>query len=92
MRTPAQGLLAYVAIFGTLIAGIHQMSWWAAVVGGSVLTLISISNHALTYRALGAGGGDRTYTVLCFSSVLNAAAISAAAFGMGNTLAWILNI
>jgi hypothetical protein len=88
-RTPAQGLLAYAAILGTLIAGIHHMSWWAAVAGASVLALISISNHTFTYRAL-ADGGDSTYTVLYFSSALNAAAISAAALGMGNAVGWLL--
>jgi hypothetical protein len=91
MRTPAQGLLAYAAILGTLIAGMHHMSWWAAVAGGSVLALISISNHAVAYRALG-GGGESTYTMLYFSSALNAAAISAAALGVGKALGWILGI
>jgi hypothetical protein len=91
MRTPAQWLLAYAAILGTVIAGIHHIAWWGAVAGGSVLALISISNHAVAYRALG-GGGESTYTMLYFSSALNAAAVSAAALVLGNALAWILGI
>ena len=91
MRTPAQGLLAYASILAMLTAGIHHMSWWAAVAGGSVLALISISNHAVSYRALG-GGGSGTYAALYFSSTLNAAGISAAALGLGNVLGWMLGI
>ena len=90
MRTPAQGLLAYAAILAMLTAGIHHMSWWAAVAGGSVLALISISNHAVSYRAL--GSGNATYAALYFSSTLNAAGISAAALGLGNVLGWMLGI
>jgi hypothetical protein len=45
MRTRAQGLLAFTAILATCVAGIIHFSWWAAIAGGCIIALISLSNH-----------------------------------------------
>jgi hypothetical protein len=90
MRNPMQGVLAFATILAICVAGILHYSWWAALAGGCVLALISISNHAFAYRAL--GGGELTAGALLFSSFFNAAVISAAALAAGRTIGWAWGI
>jgi hypothetical protein len=90
MRNRTQGVLAFATIFATCVAGILHYSWWAALAGGCVLALISISNHPLAYRAL--GGGQSVAGVLLFSSFFNAAVISAAALAAGRAIGWAWGI
>lgn len=90
MRSPAQGFLAFAAILAVCTAGILQMSWWAVVAGACVLALISISNHAITFRAL--GGADGSASVLMLSSFLNAGANSAAALMVGRLIGWMWGV
>jgi len=86
MRTRAQGLLAYTIILATCTAGILNLSWWAFAAGACALALVSISNYSLTYRTL--GGDHGTGSVLFLSSMLNAAATSAAALMVGRVIGW----
>lgn len=86
MRTPAQGFLAFSAIMVSCLAGILHLSWWAAVVGGCVLMLVSMSNHPVAYRAL--SGGTGSSSVLLFSSFFNSLLISAGALVSGRMIGW----
>jgi hypothetical protein len=90
MRNSAQGFLAFATILAVCTAGIMQLSWWALVAGTCVLTLISVSNHAVTYRAL--GGAEGAGTILMLSSLLNASAISAAALLIGRGIGWLWGV
>jgi hypothetical protein len=88
MRTRAQGLLAFTAILATCVAGIVHVSWWAALAGGCVLALISLSIHPMAYRAL--SGSASSSALLVVSSLLNATMTSAGALLAGRMigLAW----
>jgi hypothetical protein len=86
MRNPAQGALAFATILATCIAGILHLSWWAALAGACVLSLISMSNHPIAYRAL--SGSASSPAVLLFSSVFNATITSAAALAAGRAIGW----
>ena len=90
MRSPAQGFLAFATILAVCTAGILQLSWWALVVGACVLTLVSMSNHAIAYRAL--GGPDGAGAIPMLSSLLNASAISAAALMVGRLIGWMWGV
>jgi hypothetical protein len=90
MRSSAQGILAFAAILATCVAGILQFSWWAFVVGASVLALISISNHAVAYRGLRASEGATG--VLLVSSLLNATVTAAAALVVGKGIGWFWGV
>ena len=89
MRTRGQGVLAYMAILAICTAGVLHFSWWAFVAGACVLALISFSNHPIAYRAL---GGGEAVSILLFSSLLNAAATSAAALMVGRLIGWIWSV
>jgi len=60
------------------------------VAGASVLALISISNHSVVHRALGATEG--AVGVLLLSSLLNATATSAAALVVGRGIGWMWGV
>lgn len=94
IRGPAirnrQSILAYAAILGTCTAGILHFSWWAFVAGACVLALISISNHSIAGRGLGAT--ESAVGVLLFSSLLNATVTSAAALAIGRGIAWVWGV
>ena len=87
MRTPLQGTLAYVAVLSTIVAGVHQVSWWATIAGGCTLALISISNHYIAY-SIPREEARIGHTVMYLSSTFNAATISVAAFSLGRLLAY----
>ena len=90
MRNRTQGVLAFAAILSMCTAGILHLSWWAALAGGCVLALISMSNHPVAYRAL--SGSVSTPGVLLFSSLFNATLISAAALAAGRAIGWAWGI
>jgi hypothetical protein len=90
MRSPAHGFLAFATILAVCTAGILQLSWWALVAGACVLALVSMSNHAVAFRAL--GGADGTAAMLMLSSLLNASAISAAALMVGHGIGWLWGV
>jgi hypothetical protein len=89
MRSRTQGALAFGTILGVCTAGILHLAWWAAVAGACILTLISISNHPLTYRVL---GGHTTSGILLLSSILNASLTSVAALGIGRGIGWLWGV
>jgi hypothetical protein len=86
MRTRGQGLWAFIAILATCVAGIVHASWWAALAGGCVLALLSLSNHPVAYRAL--SGSASSSGILVFSSVFNATITSAGALLVGRLIGW----
>ena len=86
MRSPGQGVLAFATILATCIAGILHLSWWAALAGACALSLISMSNHPVAYRAL--SGSASAPSVLLFSSLFNATLISAASLAAGRAIGW----
>jgi hypothetical protein len=90
MRSRAQGILAFAAILATCVAGILQFSWWAFVASACGLALISMSNHALTYRTL--GGSEGATGLLIFSSLLNASVTAAAALVVGRGIGWFWGV
>jgi hypothetical protein len=90
MRNPSQAVLAYAALLGICSAGALHLSWWAAVAGGCVLALISVSNHPVALRAVGAG--EAPFATLLLSSVLNATMTSAAALAAGRIIGWVWGI
>jgi hypothetical protein len=90
MRTRAQGVLAFATILATCVAGILHLSWWAALASGSVLALISMSNHAVAYRALSNGAGSSS--VLLVSSLFNASLTSATALAAGRVIGWMSGV
>jgi hypothetical protein len=89
MRDYRQGLIVFVAILATCTAGILNASWWACVVGGCVLALISITNQALAGNGASSTGRPAS-GVLLVATVLNAAVTSSAALGAGRLIgtAW----
>jgi hypothetical protein len=90
IRNRQQGILAYAAILATCTAGILHFSWWAFLAGACVLALISISNHAIAGRGLGATEG--AVGLLLLSSLLNATVTSAAALTIGRGIAWVWGV
>jgi hypothetical protein len=90
MRNRTQGVLAFATILAICAAGVLHYSWWAALAGGCVLALISISNHPRAYRAF--GGSHGAVSVLLFSSFFNATVISAAALAAGRAIGWASGI
>jgi hypothetical protein len=90
MRNRAQGVLAFATILATCIAGILHLSWWAALAAACVLSLVSMSNHPIAYRAL--SGSASSPAVLLFSSVFNATITSAAALAAGHIIGWVWGI
>ena len=86
MRTRAQGVLAFLTILATCTAGILHLSWWAALAGGCVLALVSISNQPVAYRAL--SGGTSASGILHFSSLFNAFIVSAGSLAAGRAIGW----
>jgi len=90
MRIRAQGLLAFFTILGTCTAGILHLSWWAALAGGCILALISMSNHPVAYRAL--SGGASSSGVPLFSSLFNAFIVSAGALAAGRAIGWVWGV
>lgn len=90
MRSPAQGLLAYLTIFATCTAGILQVSVWVFVAGACVLALISIANHPAAVRTL--GGGIGAEGALWLASLLNATASAGAALMTGRLLGWMWGV
>jgi hypothetical protein len=90
MRTRAQGVLAFVTILTTCIAGILHLSWWAALAGACILVLISMSNHAVAHRAL--SGSANSSSILIFSSVLSASLTSASALAAGRAIGSIWGV
>ena len=90
MRSRAQGVLAFVAILATCVAGILQFSWWAFAAGACGLALISMSNHTLAYRTLSAN--ESVTGVLIFSSLLNASVTAAAALIVGRGIGWVWGV
>ena len=86
MRTRAQGLLAFTAILATCVAGIIHLSWWAAIAGGCIIALISLSNRPVSYRAL--SGSASPPALLVISSLFNATITSTGALLAGRLIGW----
>lgn len=76
-------MLLYVIVFATGLAGMTQVSWWAAAIGACVLSLKLISEDRPIL-----GGNTATWEVAqVASNLMIGAAASALAFGAGRITA-----
>ena len=78
-------IVPYLAILASCVAGIMHFAPWAMVASASVLALVSIVRHHDTIASrLGTSG--RVQVAMMASTVINASAVSAAAYLAGTLI------
>ena len=87
-----QSATAYFIILGTCVAGIVRAPWWAALVGGCLMLLISLTWHREAYARYAETQDTTAQSVQLFAGVLNASAAAAAAYAMGRAIGWIWGV
>lgn len=87
MRGPAQAVAVFTIMLLLVIAGALHVPSWALLFGAAALALVSVLNHPMTRPLLGLHDGSAA-RVLVLSSTLNATAVSAGAFMVGNLIGW----
>jgi hypothetical protein len=93
VRAPAKdrlfGILAYLAILFTCIAGMLHTPWWAACAGASLLALLSIADPRGSHAYYARLGVPIPSAALFASTALNAGAAASTAYLLGRAIAWI---
>ena len=85
------GIAAYAAIMASCVAGILHLSPWAIVFSACALMLLSIlKKHDQTFSRLGTSA--TVQGVVMVSSVVNAALIAGAGYGLGVAVCFIWNL
>ena len=88
MLQRAQGVVAYVALFASCVAGMLHLGWWLATAAACVLALISLFDTHLPYPRYSSGGTVVGSSGLLLSSLLNAGTAASAAFVLGRAISW----
>lgn len=85
-------MLAYLTILAITIAGIIQVSWWAALAGASILALLfAAERHGASTSPRGiAGLFDDPFASIM--ACINGGVASACAFAVGRLAAWLWGI
>jgi hypothetical protein len=92
MSDPLRSVLVYASILCTILAGLTQLTAWAACAGASVLAVVALRRRDAAIAAGTPGvltGSEFSHVSAC---VLNAAAIATAAFAFGRASGWVWGI
>ena len=82
-------MLTYAIIVATAAAGALHMSWWAALVGATLLALTGVLEFRLAPARRSLSREMTDEPVQALSAFLNGSAAGAAAFLLGRASVWI---
>ena len=85
-------MLAYLTIVTTAFAALAGAPWWAAVVCGCLLTLISITEHQKLSQRFEAIGATHVLSMAGMASLMDGLMAGGAAFLLGRVSGWVWGI
>jgi hypothetical protein len=84
--------MPFACIMGTMCAGILSLSWWAALAGACLLSLVSLSSPVGAFAYHHRTGAAVSTPVLLMSSLFNGLAAAVASFFLGRMIGWFWGI
>lgn len=92
MPVRIRGLMVFLTLCAIIGAGSAQQSFWVAIAGGCLLSLLGLHDRGLPAATNKSGSLIDAEAPIVLAAILNASAISAAAFGFGRLSAWFWGV